>query len=79
MQNYKVLKNAYYEITFAKNNIKTTEYDAYDFFHIIGRYLLEIYSSEELLKLYRDEKRVLKLGENILNESILYFKQKFSL
>lgn len=34
---------------------------------------------EELLNFYKDEERVLKLGENILSESLLYFKQKFSL
>lgn len=67
------------EISFENNNIKTNQYDAYDFFHIIGRYLLEIHSSEELLNFYKDEENVLKLGENILSESLLYFKQKFSL
>lgn len=67
------------EITFKRNNVKTNEYNAYDFFHIVGRYLVEIYSNEELLKLYKDEEKVLKLGENILRESILYFKQKYSL
>lgn len=67
------------EISFENNNIKTNQYDAYDFFHIIGRYLLEIHSSEELLNFYKDEENVLKLGKNILSESLLYFKQKFSL
>ena len=67
------------EISFKNNNVKTKEYDAYDFFHIIGRYLLEIYSKEELLDFYKDEEKVLKLGKNILNESLLYFKKKFSL
>jgi len=67
------------EISFQNNNIKTVVYNAYDLFHIVGRYLLEIYSQEELLKFYKDEERVLKSGETILNESLLYFKQKFSL
>lgn len=67
------------EISFENNNIKTNEYDAYDFFHIVGRYLIEIYSKEELLSFYKDEEKVLKLGENILIESLMYFKQKFSL
>lgn len=67
------------EISFKNNNVKTEEYDAYDFFHIIGRYLFEVYSSEKLLDFYKDEKRVLKFGESILCESLLYFKQKFSL
>ena len=76
--NYSSLPNMN-EISFKNNNIKTNEYNAYDFFHIIGRYLSEIYSREELLNFYKDEERVLKLGENILSESLLYFKQKFSL
>ena len=76
--NYSSLPNMN-EISFKNNNIKTNEYNAYDFFHIIGRYLSEIYSREELLNFYKDEERVLKLGENILSESLLYFKKKFSL
>ena len=76
--NYSSLPNMN-EISFKNNNIKTNEYNAYDFFHIVGRYLSEIYSREELLNFYKDEERVLKLGENILSESLLYFKQKFSL
>ena len=76
--NYSSLPNMN-EISFKNNNIKSNEYNAYDFFHIICRYLLEIYSREELLNFYKDEERVLKLGENILSESLLYFKQKFSL
>lgn len=76
--NYNLLPNMN-EISFKNNNVKTKEYDAYDFFHIIGRYLFEIYSRKELLNFYKDEKRVLKSGENILSESLLYFKQKFSL
>lgn len=76
--NYSSLPNMN-EISFKNNNIKTNEYNAYDFFHIIGRYLSEIYSREELLNFYKDEESVLKLGENILSESLLYFKQKFSL
>lgn len=67
------------KISFKNNNVKTSEYNAYDFFHIIGRYLFEIYSSEELLEFYKDEKRVLSLGENILSESLSYFKKKYSL
>lgn len=67
------------KISFKNNNVKTDEYNAYDFFHIIGRYLLEIYSRKELLEFYKNEERVLNIRENILIESILYFKLKLSL
>ena len=47
-----------------------------------NKYMIDILKydlREELLNFYKDEERVLKLGENILSESLLYFKQKFSL
>lgn len=67
------------EIDFRRNNVKTEEYNAYDFFHIIGRYLREVYSNEELLKLFKDEERVINLGEHILEDSLVYFKDKYLL
>lgn len=67
------------EITFKNNNVKTDEYNGYDFFHIIGRYLYETYSGEELLSLYEDEEKVIELGNHILRDSILYFKDEFLL
>lgn len=66
-------------ITFEKNNIETKKYDAYDFFQIIGYYLVRVYSKEELLELYKNEKRIVKLGKTILTASILYFKKKYNL
>lgn len=63
------------DISFKKNNIKTKEYDAYDFFYIVGRYLVETNSKEELLKLYKNEEKVLQIGNHILNDSLNYFKE----
>lgn len=67
------------DISFEKNNIVTASYNAYDFFHIVGRYLVEVNSSSELLSLFFDEDKVLMLGESILETSIKYFKDKYFL
>lgn len=67
------------DISFEKQNVKTSEYNAYDFFHIIGRYLVETNSKEELLELYKNEEKVLNLGKVILNDSIEYFMKKYDL
>ena len=67
------------EISFKKNNTKTKEYNAYDFFYIVGRYLVETCSKKELLMLYKDEKMILQLGNHILDESLKYFKSKYHL
>lgn len=66
-------------LSFCKNNIKTVEYNAYDFFRIVGKYLVETNSNEELLRLYHDEVRVLQLGNHILMDSLQYFKEKYHL
>jgi hypothetical protein len=63
------------DISFKNNNVKTDEYNAYDFFHIVGRYLIETYNSDELLELYNNESKVLELGEHILEDSINYFNR----
>ena len=63
------------DISFKNNNVKTDEYNAYDFFHIVGRYLIETYNSDELLELYNKESKVLELGEHILEDSINYFNR----
>ena len=67
------------DISFENKNIKTKEYNAYDFFHIIGRYLIETNNKDNLLELYKDEGRVLNLGETILGDSIDYFIKKYNL
>lgn len=67
------------DISFNKNNIVTDEYNAYDLFHIVGRYLLEKYTKEKLLDLYKDLNEIKKLGKTILTDSLLYFKNKYNL
>ena len=63
------------EISFKNNNVKTDSYNGYDFFHIVGRYLVEMYDSKELLELFNDESKVLELGTHILEDSIKYFSR----
>lgn len=63
------------DISFKNNNVKTDSYNAYDFFHIVGRYLVETYDSKELLDLFNDESKVLELGTHILEDSIKYFSR----
>ena len=67
------------EISFDKNNVVTKEYDGYDLFKIVGRYLIETKSNEELYTYINDIDRVIKDGENILEESLKYFKEKYKL
>lgn len=67
------------DISFEKNNIEKKEYNAYDFFHIVGRYLVETYSKKELLTLYKDEAMILQIGNHILIDSLHYFKEKYHL
>lgn len=69
------------DISFENKNVKTKEYNAYDFFHIIGRFLIETNGKDDLLELYlyKNEERVLNLGETILSDSIDYFIKKYNL
>ncbi|MEG2457565.1 MAG: hypothetical protein RSB41_01580 [Bacilli bacterium] len=61
------------------NNLCTKKYSEYDLFRIVGRYLIETKSDEELFEYIHEEKRILKDGETILQTSLMYFKNKYNL
>ena len=66
------------ELDFQKN-VKTNDYDGYDFFIIVGRYLIETMSDDELFAFINNESKVKEAGETILKDSIDYFIQKYNL
>ena len=67
------------DIRMNKGNVLTKEYNAYHFFRIIGRYLIDTNTDKELLELFNNEERCLELGPTILKTSIDYYKNKFNL
>lgn len=67
------------DLDFKKGNIKTEEYNAYHFFHIVGRYLRENMSNEELFEFIKNKKLILENGNTILNDSLEYFKNKYKM
>ena len=57
------------------NKIKTKDYDGYDMFNLVGKYIFETKQEEkflELLKTNRNE--ILEIGKYILQDAIDYFK-----
>lgn len=67
------------ELEFSKSNIKTDDYDGYDLFKVVGRYLIETKTEEELFDYINNEETILKDGSTILDDSIKYFSNKFNL
>lgn len=67
------------DLDFSKNNVITGSYNGYDLFKIVGRFLIETKSSDELFNYIIDEEKVLSDGETILNDSLLYFSKKYNL
>lgn len=65
--------------SFKDGLFKTDEYNGYDLFKIIGRYLVETMDSNELLEYINDYDRLVKDSETILNTSISYFIDKYEL
>ncbi len=64
------------DLSFSKGNIKTEDYNGYDLFKIVGRYLVETKSKDELLKYINDKNKIISDGNIILEESIKYFSEK---
>lgn len=59
------------------NKIKTKEYNGYDMFNIIGKYIFETKQEQKYLDLIKqDRTAVLEIGKHILKEAIEYFKNK---
>ncbi len=59
------------------NKIVTSEYDGYDMFHIIGKYIFENNLQNQILAtLIGDKKQIVKLGKTILSTAIDWFFSK---
>lgn len=67
------------ELSFSKNNVITEEYNGYDLFKVVGRYLMETKTKEELLEYINNKDKVIIDGEMILEESLNYFRRKYNL
>ena len=67
------------DLEFSKGNIKTENYNGYDLFKVVGRYLIETKSQNELLKYIKDQRKILNDGNTILEASIRYFREKYHL
>ena len=65
------------ELSFSKGNIITKEYNGYDLFKVVGRYLIE--TKENLLNYINDKEKVISDGKIILEESLNYFILKYNL
>lgn len=67
------------DLDFDKNNVKTDEYDGYDLFKVVGRYLVETKTPKELFIYINNKDKVLNDGEKILEDSLNYFRLKYNL
>lgn len=67
------------DLEFSKGNIKTKDYDGYDLFKVVGRYLIETKSRDELLKYISDKSKIVNDSDTILEISIRYFSEKYNL
>lgn len=54
------------------------DYDAYDFFFVIGAYLRETMDDSELLRFIRDKEIVLESSNFILQKSLEFYKNKYN-
>lgn len=61
------------DLDFSKGNIKTNDYDGYELFKIVGRYLIETKNNEELLEYVCKENQIKNDGNHILIDSLNYF------
>lgn len=67
------------ELTFLNENIITKEYNGYDLFKVVGRYLKETKTKDDLLNYINNPEKVINDGEIILEKSLNYFALKFNL
>ena len=59
------------------SKVKTKEYNGYDMFNIIGKYIFETKQEQKYLELIKKNRNeVLRIGKYILKEAIDYFKNK---
>ncbi len=64
------------DLAFWKGNVKTEKYNGYDLFKVVGRYLIETKTQNELFTYIHNKDQILKDGEKILKESLEYFNIK---
>lgn len=62
------------ELSFSKGNIVTKDYNGYELFSIVGRYLIE--TKKDLLAYIKNQNEIINDGNKILEESINYFARK---
>jgi hypothetical protein len=67
------------ELSFSKNNIVTQEYNGYDLFKLVGKYLIETKTMEELFNYIKNKEQIINDGENIFEKSLNYFIVKYDL
>ncbi len=67
------------DLSFSKGNIKTENYNGYDLFKVVERYLIETKDKDELLKYVNNKEKIISDGDSILGESIKYFFEKYNL
>lgn len=67
------------ELSFSNENIITEEYNGFVLFKVVGRYLIETKTKEDLLNYINDEEKVINDGEKILEDSLNYFALKYNL
>ncbi len=65
------------DLDFKKDNVKTEKYNGYDLFKVVGRYLIETKTEDELFLYIHNKEQILKDGETILEESLRYFSEKY--
>ncbi len=67
------------DLSFSKGNVKTESYNGYGLFKLVGRYLLETKTQDELLEYVKDKDKVIGDGDTILEKSIEYLSNKYGL
>lgn len=67
------------DLEFKKGNIKTNGYDGYDLFKIVGRYLIETNTKDELLNYINTKEKIKQDGYTILDVALKYFKEKYGI
>ena len=67
------------DLEFSKGNIKTENYNGYDLFKVVGRYLIETKNQDELLEYVNNKNKIISDGNTILEASIKYFLEKYNL
>lgn len=60
-------------------NVRTSAYNAYELFKIVGRYLIETKTPNELFDYINNIEAITKDSKTILEESLTYFSKQYQL